>query len=202
MISTGENTRDLPLIVAQLPIFSKAYYAQHDFTKTTLEPPLGSGPYAIGGFKQGQSVTLRAARRTIGARTCRSTAASTISTKSATNISATPRRASKPSRPGLLDLKEDFSSKSWATAYAGLPAIKEGRLIKEELPDETMSGAQGFYINLRREKFHDIRVRKALDLAFDFEWSNSTCSTASTGAPRASSKAPISRRKGSPRGQS
>ena len=169
---TGENTRDLPLLVAQLPIFSKAYYATHDFTKTTLEPPLGSGPYKIGSFRQGQSVTLRHGARTIGARTCRSTAATTISTRSATNISAIPRRASKRCKAGMLDLKEDFSSKSWATAYAGLPAIKDGRLIKEELPDETPSGAQGFFINLRREKFHDIRVRKALDLAFDFEWTN------------------------------
>ena len=50
--------------------------------------------------------------------------------------------------------------------------MKEGRLIKEQLPDETMSGAQGFFINLRREKFHDVRVRQALDLVFDFEWSN------------------------------
>ena len=50
--------------------------------------------------------------------------------------------------------------------------MAEGRLIKEMLPDNTPSGAQGFYINLRREKFQDIRVRKALDLAFDFEWKN------------------------------
>jgi len=52
----GENTRDLPLVIAELPIFSKAYYATHDFTKTTLEPPLGSGPYKIRDFKAGQYV--------------------------------------------------------------------------------------------------------------------------------------------------
>jgi microcin C transport system substrate-binding protein len=167
----GENTRDLPLIVAALPIFSKAYYAKTDFTKTTLEPPLGSGPYGIDSFRQGQTVSF--VRRPdywgkdlpvnrgqynfdeVRYEYFRDTTAGFEALKS-----------------GLLDLKEDFSSKSWATGYDGLAAIKDGRLIREELPDETMSGAQGFYINLRREKFRDIRVRRALDLAFDFEWSN------------------------------
>jgi microcin C transport system substrate-binding protein len=74
-------------------------------------------------------------------------------------------------KAGILDLREEFTSRDWATAY-NVGAVKEGRLIKEQLPDETMSGAQGFFINLRREKFQDIRVRQALDLVFDFEWSN------------------------------
>jgi microcin C transport system substrate-binding protein len=74
-------------------------------------------------------------------------------------------------KAGILDLREEFTSKDWATQY-DIAAVKEGRLIKEQLPDETMSGAQGFFINLRRDKFKDVRVRQALDLAFDFEWAN------------------------------
>ena len=167
----GANTRDLPLIVAELPIFSKAYYAQHDFTKTTLEPPLGSGPYTIGAFKQGVSVTF-ARREDYWGKELPVNRGQYNFAEVRFEYFRDTTAGFEAFKAGLLDLKEDFSSKSWATGYAGLAAIKEGRLIKEELPDETMSGAQGFYINLRREKFQDIRVRKALDLAFDFEWSN------------------------------
>ncbi|MDP9137135.1 MAG: extracellular solute-binding protein, partial [Pseudomonadota bacterium] len=167
----GENVRDLPLIVAELPIFSKAYYAKTDFTKTTLEPPLGSGPYAIGSFKQGVSVTF-VRRPDYWGKDLPVNRGHYNFNEVRYEYFRDTTAGFEAFKAGLLDLKEDFSSKSWATGYAGLAAIKEGRLIKEELPDETMSGAQGFYINLRREKFQDIRVRKALDLAFDFEWSN------------------------------
>ena len=74
-------------------------------------------------------------------------------------------------KAGDLDLREEFTSRDWATAY-DFPALKDGRVMKVELPDETPSGAQGFFFNLRREKFQDIRVREALNLAFDFEWTN------------------------------
>ena len=74
-------------------------------------------------------------------------------------------------KAGDLDLREEFTSKSWATGYE-TDAVKQGRLIKAELPDDTISGAQGFFLNMRREKLADPRVRQALGLAFDFEWSN------------------------------
>ena len=74
-------------------------------------------------------------------------------------------------KAGVLDLHEEMTSRDWATAY-NTKSVAEGRLIKEVLPDGTPSGAQGFYLNMRRDKFKDIRVRKALDLAFDFEWTN------------------------------
>ena len=70
-----------------------------------------------------------------------------------------------------FDLREEFTSRDWATAY-DIPAVKEKRLLRKILPDQTPSGAQGFFINTRLEKFADIRVRRALDLAFDFEWTN------------------------------
>jgi microcin C transport system substrate-binding protein len=168
---SGENTRDLPLIVAALPIFSKAYYSTHDFTKTTLEPPLGSGPYRIGSFRQGQTVSF-VRRPDYWGKDLPVNRGQNNFDEIRYEYYRDTTAGFEALKAGLLDLKEDFSSKSWATGYEGLPAIKEGRLIKEELPDETMSGAQGFFINLRREKFRDIRVRKALDLAFDFEWSN------------------------------
>jgi microcin C transport system substrate-binding protein len=166
----GDNTRDLPLIVAALPIFSKAYYQAHDFSKSTLEPPLGSGPYKIGPFRQGQHVTY-VRRDDYWAKDLPVNRGQYNFDEIRYEYFRDRNAELEALKAGILDLREEFTSKSWATEY-NIAAIKEGRLIKESLPDETMSGAQGFFINMRREKFKDVRVRQALDLAFDFEWSN------------------------------
>jgi microcin C transport system substrate-binding protein len=166
----GENTRDLPLTIAGLPIFSNAYYATHDFTKSTLEPPLGSGPYKVGSYKTGQYVSYM--------RRPDYWAADLPVNKGRWNFDDVRMEYFKDRtavvealKAGILDLHEEFTSRDWATAY-NIKSVAEGRLIKEVLPDKQPSGAQGLYINLRREKFQDVRVRKALDLAFDFEWTN------------------------------
>jgi microcin C transport system substrate-binding protein len=166
----GDNTRDLPLIVAALPIFSKAYYQAHDFTKSTLEPPLGSGPYKIGPFRQGQHVTY-VRRNDYWAKDLPVNRGQYNFDEIRYEYFRDRNAELEALKAGILDLREEFTSKAWATEY-NIAAIKEGRLIKESLPDETMSGAQGFFINMRRGKFKDARVRQALDLAFDFEWSN------------------------------
>jgi len=166
----GENTRDLPLLVADLPVLSKAYYATHDFTKTTLDQPLGSGPYKIGSFRAGQYVSYIRRPDYWGA--------DLPVNKGRFNFDEVRMEYFKDRtavvealKAGILDLHEEFYSRDWANAY-NTKSVAEGRLIKEVLPDKTPSGAQGLYFNLRREKFQDIRVRKAFDLAFDFEWSN------------------------------
>jgi microcin C transport system substrate-binding protein len=166
----GENTRDLPLIVAGLPIFSKAYYQTHDFTKSTLEPPLGSGPYKIGPFRQGLQVTY-VRREDYWAKDLPVNRGQYNFNEVRYEYFRDRTAELEALKAGILDLREEFTSKAWAREY-DISAVKEGRLIKEALPDETMSGAQGFFINLRRDKFQDVRVRQALDLAFDFEWSN------------------------------
>jgi microcin C transport system substrate-binding protein len=74
-------------------------------------------------------------------------------------------------KAGAYDLREEFTSRDWATAY-DVPAVKQGRLIRLTLPDESPSGAQGFFLNTRKAKLADARVRKALDYVFDFEWTN------------------------------
>lgn len=165
-----DNSRDLPLTIAALPILSKAYYATHDFTKTTLDPPLGSGPYKIGHFKAGQYVAY--------ARRPDYWGADLPVNKGRYNFDEVRMEYFKDRtavvealKAGVLDLHEEFTSRDWATAY-NTKSVAEGRLIKEILPDNTPSGAQGLYFNMRREKFQDIRVRKAFDLAFDFKWMN------------------------------
>jgi microcin C transport system substrate-binding protein len=167
---TGENTRDLPLLIAELPIFSKAYYQKVDFTKSTLEQPLGSGPYKIRDFKPGQYVSYQR-REDYWANDLPVNIGRNNFDEIRIEYFKDRTAAVEALKAGVLDLREEFTSRSWATDY-NTKSVAEGRLIKEVLPDGTPSGAQGFYLNLRREKFQDIRVRKALDFAFDFEWEN------------------------------
>ena len=167
---TGANVRDLPGIIASLPIFSKAWYASHDFTRTTLQPPLGSGPYKVEDFKQGQFVNYRR-RDDYWARDL-NVNRGRYNFDEIKLLYFRDRTAELEAlKAGDIDLREEFTSKSWATGY-DIAAIKEHRLIKAVLPDDTISGAQGFFLNMRRQKFTDHRVRQALGLAFDFEWSN------------------------------
>jgi microcin C transport system substrate-binding protein len=166
----GDNTRDLPLVIGGLPIFSKAYYQANKFAETTLKPPLGSGPYKIGPFRQGQHVTF-VRRDDYWAKDLPVRRGQYNFDEIRYEYYRERTAELEALKAGILDLREEFTSRDWATQYE-ISAVKERRLVKEELPDETMSGAQGFFINLRRDKFKDVRVRQALDLAFDFEWSN------------------------------
>jgi len=166
----GDLVRDLPLTVAELPIFSKAYYSKRKFDETTLEPPLGSGPYVVDSLSQGRTITYR--------RNPNYWAKDLPVNKGRWNFDKIrfeyfrDRTAGMEAfKAGTYDFREEFTSKVWATEY-DFPAIRAGKVKKEVLPDETPSGTQGFFINTRRDKFKDPRVREALDLAFDFEWTN------------------------------
>lgn len=166
----GELLRDLPLTVATLPVLSKAYYATREFDQTTLEPPVGSGPYRIADFKPGGFVTY--------ARRKDYWAADLPVNRGRFNFDEVrfeyyrDRTAELESlKAGAFDLREEFTSKEWATGY-DIPQVKDARMILLNLPDERPSGAQGFFLNQRKAKFKDVRVRRALNLAFDFEWTN------------------------------
>ena len=166
----GDLVRDLPLTVATLPVFSKAYYTDKAFEETTLEPPLGSGPYLVDNFAQGRNIVYR--------RNPDYWAADLPVNKGRWNFDKIryeyfrDRTAGMEAfKAGTYDLREEFTSKVWATEY-DFPAIRDGRVKKDVLSDETPSGTQGFFINTRRDKFEDPRVREALALAFDFEWTN------------------------------
>jgi len=167
---TGRETRDLPLVVAGLPILSKAYYAAREFDQTTLERPLGSGPYAVGDFKQGSFVSYKRRADYWGK--------DLPVNRGRYNFDEVrfeyyrDRTAALESfKSGAFDLREEFTARDWATGY-DIPAVRDGRMLLLTLPDESPSGAQGFFLNMRRAKFSDVRVRKALDYAFDFEWTN------------------------------
>ncbi|WP_421693972.1 extracellular solute-binding protein [Aestuariivirga sp.] len=166
----GDRTRDLPLTIAELPIFSKAYYEKVDFSKSTLEPPLGSGPYKIRSFKPGEYVSY-GRRDDYWAKDLPVNKGRYNFDEVRFDYFRDRTAGMEALKSGVIDMREEYTSRDWATAY-DFPAVKDGRVQKVELADETPSGAQGFFLNLRRAKFQDIRVRQAMNLAFDFEWTN------------------------------
>lgn len=166
----GMLVRDLPITVAALPILSKVYYATHDFEVTTLDPPLGSGPYKVGPFKAGTYVSyLR--RPDYWARDLPVNRGQHNLDEVRYEYYRDRTLELENLLAGNFDFREEFTSKDWAGGY-NKPAVKDGRVKLLTLADERPSGAQGFFINTRRDKFRDVRVREALGLAFDFEWSN------------------------------
>ena len=167
----GDLTRDLPLLVAALPILSKAYYERHDFTQTTLEPPLGSGPYKISQTTARAALCFMNCATTIGPKTCRSIAGALILDELKYEYFRDRTTEFEALKAGTYDLREEFTSRTWATEY-DIPQVRDGRLQLITLPDYRPSGAQGFFINTRKDRFSDPRVREALALAFDFEWTN------------------------------
>jgi microcin C transport system substrate-binding protein len=166
---SAEN-RELPQIVGQMPILSKRYWEGRDFTKTTLETPLGSGPYKVETVDPGRSITYR--------RVPDYWAADLPVRKGRDNVGEIRYDyyrdgtiALEALKAGQYDVRLENSSKAWATGYDG-PALRQGLLKKAEIPNELPRGMQGFGYNLRRPLFEDSRVRQALAYAFDFEWSN------------------------------
>jgi microcin C transport system substrate-binding protein len=162
--------RDLPVTLAALPIFSKAYYAQNDFGKSSLDAPLGSGPYKIKNFRTGEFIAY-GRRDDYWAKDLPVNRGRFNFDELRFDYFRERTAGFEALKSGVIDVREEFTSRDWATAY-DFPALKEGRVKQTVLPDETPSGAQGYFFNLRRGKFQDIRVRRAFNLAFDFEWTN------------------------------
>jgi len=166
----GSQLRDLAIIVARLPIFSKAYYATREFDETTLEAPLGSGPYKVKSLKVGRTITYQR-REDYWAKDLPVNKGRYNFDELVYEYFRDRTAEFEAFKAGVYDLREEFTSRVWATQY-NFAAIKEGRVIKAVLPNDEPSGAQGFFLNMRRDKFKDKRVRKALDYAFDFKWTN------------------------------
>lgn len=165
----GEN-RELPLIVGQMAVLPKHYWQTRDFEKTTLEPPLGSGPYKFGAFEAGRYVQYDRVDDYWGK-------------DLAVNVGKANFDALRYEyfrdenvmveafKGGVIDLRVENISKVWATAY-DIPEVANGQIVKEELSHQRTAPIQGYIFNLRRNLFKDARVRQALAYAFDFKWSN------------------------------
>jgi len=167
---SNPKTRELKILVGSLPILSKAYYSKHEFNKTTLEVPLGSGPYSIERVDPGRAIVYKRRddywAKDLGVNKGRYNF-DRIRHEYYLDVNV----AIQAFKSGGVDLRYENIAKNWANSY-NIPAVRDGKIIKVKLPNQIPSGMQCFTLNLRRDKFKDIRVRKALNLAMDFEWMN------------------------------
>ncbi len=166
----AKRGRDVPLFVAALPIFSRAFYAKNEFDQTTLTPPLGSGPYKVGRVEVGHFIEFDRVEDWWGA--------NLPVMKGLNNFDTIRYEYYRDREVAFVGFtaknylfREEYTARTWATRY-DFPAFKDGRVKRDVIPDETPSGAQGWFMNMRREKFKDKRVRDALINAFDFELIN------------------------------
>lgn len=168
----GDN-RELPLILGQLPILPRHYWQGRDFEATTLEPPLGSGPYRIASFEPGRFVVLERVKdywgKDIPVR------------KGQYNFDSLRFDYYRDStvmlqalKSGEYDFREENEALKWATGYNDWPALRDGRAVKELLDNDIPAGMQAYAYNIRRPQFQDPLVRRALAYAFDFQWTNQT----------------------------
>lgn len=164
------GNRELPLIVGQMPVLPKHYWEGRDFAATTLEPPLGSGPYKIANFETGRSIVYTRVKDYWGKDLPVNTGRNNWDTVRYDYYRDTTV-ALEAFKSGAFDMITEYEAKKWATAY-DFPAVHDGRVIRAEIPKHTPSGMQGFVYNTRRAVFQDPKVREALAYAFDFEWTN------------------------------
>jgi microcin C transport system substrate-binding protein len=167
------RARDVPLFVAgSVPIFSRAYYTSRKFDETTLDIPLGSGPYRVGRFEAGRYIEYDRVPDWWGAALPVSVGRYNFDIVRHEFYRDRDVAFEGFSAKNFL-FREEFTARIWATRY-NFPAVREGRVKKEPVPDETPSAGQGWFFNTRRPKFADPRFREALNYAFDFEWTNKT----------------------------
>jgi len=165
-----KNNRELPIIVGQIPILPKHYWASRDFSKTTLKPPLGSGPYRVTAFEAGRYVVQERVKDYWGKDLPVNRGLYNVD-----RIRTTYYRDAVAIRLALksgdIDFRQENQAKAWALDY-DIDAVSKGWLNKQRVPHQLPTGMQGFVFNTRRSLFQDPRVREALGYAFDFEWTN------------------------------
>lgn len=161
---------ELPLILGQLPVLSEKDWEGQDFDRSGFRTPLGSGPYCIESYEPGRRIRYRRNEAYWGKNLPVNRGQYNFD-----HISYEYFRDATVSleafKAGYYDYRLENTAKIWASQYKG-KAFDEGAILKKEIPHKLPAGMQGFVMNIRRTLFKDLRVRKALVLAFDFEWSN------------------------------
>ena len=175
-IFSVKGNRELPQITGQISVLPKHWWTgkdaagkQRDVAAAGLEAPLGSGPYKLGKIVSGQSFTLLRVPDYWGAQLPVNIGQNNFD-EIEYQIYKDQTVLFEAFKGDQFDIQRESTAKNWATGY-DFPAVKNGSVIKQNVPQEGVEGMQAWVLNLRREKFQDIRVRRALNLAFDFEWS-------------------------------
>ncbi len=166
----GSNNKELPLILSQLSVFSKKDWEGKDFSKPSLTPYVGSGPYILDRFQPGKYVVFK--------RNPDYWAKDIPSRRGFYNFDIVDYEYYQDTTvtlqalfSGNIDLRQEYIAKIWATGYDNRQ-VKSGQIIKAEFPHNKTAVLQMFMFNLRKDIFKDRRVRKAIGLAFDFDWAN------------------------------
>jgi microcin C transport system substrate-binding protein len=167
---SGPKNRELPHIMGQLPALPKHWWKDRDFERTSLEPPLGSGPYRIGKLDPPRSMTVERVKDYWGR--------DLPVNRGRNNYDGIRYEYFRDQTVALeafkahqYDIRSETSAKNWATSY-DFPALKAGLVVKEAIPHSNPTGMQGFAFNIRRPMFQDPRVRLAIAQTFDFDWAN------------------------------
>lgn len=168
-LGSGEN-RELPLLMAFMPILPKHWFEANGFERTTLDAIPGSGPYAVAELEQGRSITY-ARRDDYWGRDLAVNRGDHNFDRITYDFFRDQTARFEALKGGLYDVRFELDPSLWAESY-DFPAVRDGRLEKLELPLERPVGMRGLVFNTRRPLFQDIRVRQALGLAFDFDWVN------------------------------
>ncbi len=164
------DNAELPLIAGQLAVLPKHFWEEREFATTTLEPLLGSGPYRFDRIDPGRSISYKRVEDYWAADLPVNVGRNNFD-ELAYDYYRDLTVALEALKAGDVDFRREFISKNWKTAY-DFPALAEGRVIKEEIPDESIQVMQAFVFNLRKEKYQDPLVRRALAYTFDFQWAN------------------------------
>ncbi|BEH14557.1 ABC transporter substrate-binding protein [Marinobacter shengliensis] len=164
------DNRELPLILGQMPILPAHYWEEREFGRNGLDVPVGSGPYRIGSFDAGRSVTYELVEdywaKDLPVRVGRFNF-QRIQYEYYNDDTV----ALEAFKAGNFDFRQETSAKNWATAYTGR-RFEDGRIVREAIPHQRPSGMQGFVFNTRKPVFRDPKVRQALAYGFDFQWAN------------------------------
>jgi peptide/nickel transport system substrate-binding protein len=167
---TGSNDRELPLILGLMPILAKHAINSETFEDTTLDPIVGSGPYVIREVRPGHSVTLKRDPNYWGKNLPINRGFWNFE-EVRTDFYRDANTHMEAFKKGLFDVRPELDPGKWETGY-DVPAVRDGRIVKDAFPTGMPKGLSGFVFNTRRPIFADVRVREAITLLFDFEWVN------------------------------
>ncbi len=165
-----ETNRELPLILGELPVLSKAWWQNRDFTQTSLEIPVTSGPYRIKAFQPGRFIVYER-NPSYWAKDLNVNQGAYNFDEIQFDVYRDTTVAVEAFKAGLIDVRLENEAKKWAT-FIQTDLVQSGRVKTGVFPHHMPAGMQGFIFNLRRPIFQDIRVRQALGYAFDFNWTN------------------------------
>ncbi len=166
------QNRDIPFLMASMPILPKAWFESRQFDKPSLTPPLGSGPYKVAKVVAGRSITFERVKDYWGEKLPSRVGQYNFDALRY-DIYRDSTVAIEAFKSHAYDLHEEYIARNWATAYEG-SAVERGDIVKYTARHKIPRGMQAFIFNVRRDKFKDRRVREAIAATLDFEWMNRT----------------------------